>query len=179
MQYFLVAPNEFDREAPYIQHNIDYTLKGYGLDQVDEVPFQIQENLSAMDIQSNITTINNLKIQDKRPLRRTYQQLQEIRTYYDFSNVDEDRYLIDGEYRQVMLAARELSYNQIPSPTWQNRHLFYTHGYGLCLSPVNTSTPEGLPDLYVKDIPPVSISDDLTVTRPELYFCENLSLIHI
>lgn len=174
VQYFLVAPNEFDREAPYIQHNIDYTLKGYGLDQVDEVPFQIQENLSAMDIQSNITTINNLKIQDKRPLRRTYQQLQEIRTYYDFSNVDEDRYLIDGEYRQVMLAARELSYNQIPSPTWQNRHLFYTHGYGLCLSPVNTSTPEGLPDLYVKDIPPVSISDDLTVTRPELYFGENM-----
>ena len=174
VQYFLVAPNEYDREVPYIQHNINYTLQGYGLDLVDEVPFQIQEDLTAADIQSNITTINNLKIQDKRPLRRTYQQLQEIRTYYDFSNVDEDRYLIDGQYRQVMLAARELSYNQIPSPTWQNRHLFYTHGYGLCLSPVNTSTPEGLPVLFVKDIPPVSNSDDLTVRRPELYFGENM-----
>ncbi len=174
VQYFLVAPNEYDREMPYIQHNINYTLQGYGLDDVDEVPFQIQEDLTARDIQSNITTINNLKIQDKRPLRRTYQQLQEIRTYYDFSNVDEDRYLIDGQYRQVMLAARELSYNQIPSPTWQNRHLFYTHGYGLCLSPVNTSTPEGLPVLFVKDIPPVSNSDDLVVRRPELYFGENM-----
>ncbi len=174
VQYFLVAPNEYDREAPYIQHTINHTLKGYGLDSVDEVPLQIQENLTAEDIRSNITTINNLKIQDKRPLRRTYQQLQEIRTYYDFSNVDEDRYLIDGQYRQVMLAARELSYTQIPSPTWQNRHLFYTHGYGLCLSPVNTSTPEGLPDLFVKDIPPVSISDDLVVRRPELYFGENM-----
>lgn len=174
VQYFVVAPNEYDREAPYIQHSIDYTLRGYGLDSVDEVPFQIQENLSAGDIQNNITTINNLKIQDKRPLRRTYQQLQEIRTYYDFSNVDEDRYIIDGEYRQVMLAARELSYAQLPSPTWQNRHLFYTHGYGLCLSPVNTATPEGLPDLFVKDIPPVSVSDDLTIRRPELYFGENM-----
>ena len=174
VQYFLVAPNEYDREMPYIEHNINYTLQGYGLDLVDEVPFQIQEDLTAEDIQSNITTINNLKIQDKRPLRRTYQQLQEIRTYYDFSNVDEDRYLIDGQYRQVMLAARELSYNQIPSPTWQNRHLFYTHGYGLCLSPVNTSTPEGLPVLFVKDIPPVSNSDDLVVRRPELYFGENM-----
>jgi len=174
VQYFIVAPNEFDREAPYIQHNIDHTLKGYGLDNVNQVPFQIKETLTADDIQANITTINNLKIQDKRPLRRTYQQLQEIRTYYDFSNVDEDRYIIDGQYRQVMLAARELSYNQIPSPTWQNRHLFYTHGYGLCLSPVNTSTPEGLPDLYVKDIPPVSISEDLVVHRPELYFGEKM-----
>ena len=97
VQYFIVAPNEFDREAPYIQHNIDHTLKGYGLDNVNQVPFQIKETLTADDIQANITTINNLKIQDKRPLRRTYQQLQEIRTYYDFSNVDEDRYIIDGQ----------------------------------------------------------------------------------
>lgn len=174
VQYFIVAPNEYEMEAPYIQHNIDYTLKGYGLDGVNEVPFQIQEDLTADDIQNSITTINNIKLQDKRPLRRTYQQLQEIRTYYDFSSVDEDRYIIDGQYRQVMLAARELAYDQIPSRTWQNEHLFFTHGYGLCLSPVNTATPEGLPDLFVKDIPPVAVDDALKVTRPELYFGEKM-----
>jgi len=174
VQYFIVSPNEFDMEAPYIQHSIDYTLKSYGLDTVNEVPYQIQEDLTATDIQNSITTINNIKLQDKRPLRRTYQQLQEIRTYYDFSNVDEDRYIIDGQYRQVMLAARELSYDQIPSRTWQNEHLFFTHGYGLCLSPVNTATPEGLPDLFVKDIPPVSVDDVLEITRPELYFGETM-----
>jgi len=175
VQELIVKPDEFEKEHPYIDHNINYTLEGYGLDSVNEVPFQISENLTSDALQSNATTIQNIKLQDKRPLRRTYQQLQEIRTYYDFSSVDEDRYVIDGEYRQVMLAAREIAYDQIPSRTWQNEHLVYTHGYGLCLSPVNTATPEGLPHLFVKDIPPVSISDVLQITRPELYFGENMS----
>jgi uncharacterized membrane protein (UPF0182 family) len=174
VQQFIVKPNEFEKETPYIQSSIKFTLKGYGLDTVNEVPFQLEQELSAAGVQSNLTTIHNIKLQDKRPLRRTYQQLQEIRTYYDFSNVDEDRYIIDGEYRQVMLAARELSYDQIPSKTWQNEHLVYTHGYGLCLSPVNTATAEGLPHLFVKDIPPVSSSDVLKIARPELYFGETM-----
>ena len=174
VQYFIVTPNEYEMEAPYIQYNIDYTLKAYGLDTVDQVPFQIQNDLTAEDIQNSMTTINNIKLQDKRPLRRTYQQLQEIRTYYDFASVDEDRYIIDGQYRQVMLSAREISYDQIPSKSWLNEHLFYTHGYGVCLSPVNTATPEGLPVLFVKDIPPVAVDDVLKITRPELYFGENM-----
>lgn len=174
VQQLIVKPNEYEKEQPYIKYNIEHTLKGYGLDRVGEVPFQINTSLTAKDLQANVTTIQNIKLQDKRPLRRTYQQLQEIRTYYDFSNVDEDRYFINGEYRQVMLAARELSYEQVPSKTWQNLHLFYTHGYGLCLSPVNTATPEGLPDLFVKDIPPVATADILNITRPELYFGETM-----
>lgn len=174
VQQFIVKPNEFEKESPYIQSNIGFTLKAYGLDKVEEVPFQIAQDLTTSDIQANLPTINNIKLQDKRPLRRTYQQLQEIRTYYDFSNVDEDRYVINGEYRQVMLAAREIAYDQIPSKTWQNEHLVYTHGYGICLSPVNTVTKEGLPDFFIKDIPPVSISPELKITRPELYFGETM-----
>ena len=109
-------------------------------------------------------------------VQATFDRLQGEREFYRFSKVlDTDRYVIDGEYRQVMLAAREIAYDQIPSRTWQNEHLVYTHGYGLCLSPVNTATPEGLPHLFVKDIPPVSISDVLQITRPELYFGENMS----
>lgn len=174
IQQFIVKPDEFEKETPYIKNSIEYTLKAYGLEAVDEVPFPINNVLSAQDIQANMTTMRNIKLQDIRPLRRTYQQLQEIRTYYDFSSVDEDRYIINGEYRQVMLAARELSYDQIPSQTWQNNHLYFTHGYGLCLSPVNTVTPEGLPELFVKDIPPVAISEELKITRPELYFGEQM-----
>lgn len=175
VQELIVKPDEFEKEGPYIKHNINYTLQGYGLDRVNEVPFQISDNLTSEALQANVTTLQNIKLQDKRPLRTTYQQLQEIRTYYDFSSVDEDRYIIDGEYRQVMLAAREIGYDQIPSKTWQNEHLVYTHGYGLCLSPVNTATPEGLPEFFVKDIPPVSTSSILEVTRPELYFGENMT----
>ncbi|MBI4553882.1 MAG: UPF0182 family protein [Candidatus Latescibacteria bacterium] len=174
VQQFIVKPNEFEKEMPYIKNSIEYTRKAYGLDRVQEVPFPFEQRLTADDLQANTTTIQNIKLLDKNPLRRTYQQIQEIRTYYDFSNIDEDRYVIDGQYRQVMLAARELSYDQIPSKTWQNEHLFYTHGYGVCLSPVNTATPEGMPVLFVKDIPPAATTEDLTITRPELYYGEKM-----
>lgn len=174
VQNLQVKPNEISMEAPYITNGIKFTRLGYGLDNVEEKEFAAEDNLSLRDIRRNSDTINNIRLWDPRPLIKTYRQLQGIRLYYDFSDVDVDRYRINGRYEQVMLSARELKVGRLPekAQTWVNQHLIFTHGYGACLSPVNKQTPEGLPDLIVKDIPPVT-KTNLKITRPEIYYGED------
>jgi uncharacterized protein len=169
VQRYVVAPSELERELPYISRNIQFTRQAYGLDTFDERSFPAIQDLNASLIQQNAATMRNLRLWDHEPQLTTFQQLQEIRTYYDFANVFDDRYMIDGQLRQVSLSARELSADSLPDPNWVNQHLIYTHGYGLCLGPVNESTPDGLPVLFVKNIPPES-SVDIKVTRPEIYY---------
>ncbi len=173
VQKFVVKPNELAKESPYIAYNIDYTRKAYNLNRIKEVDFEVSDKLSSEDIKRHDVTIQNIRIWDERPLLQTYRQIQTIRLYYDFNNVDVDRYLINNQYRQVMLAARELVVNQLPpqANTWVNRHLIYTHGYGLASSPVNEVTSEGLPRLFIKDVPP-SFEPDLKIERPEIYYGE-------
>jgi uncharacterized membrane protein (UPF0182 family) len=173
VQKFVVKPNELAKESPYIAYNIDYTRKAHNLNRIKEVDFEVSDKLSAEEIKKHDVTIQNIRIWDERPLLQTYRQIQTIRLYYDFINVDVDRYLINNQYRQVMLAARELVVNQLPpqANTWVNRHLIYTHGYGLAASPVNEVTSEGLPRLFIKDVPP-SFEPDLKIERPEIYYGE-------
>jgi uncharacterized protein len=172
VQRFRVAPNELEAERPYIVHNIRMTRQAYGLERIVEREFPADETLDAGALQRNAPTIKNIRLWDHGPLLRTYGQLQEIRTYYKFMDVDVDRYSVNGEYRQVMLSARELSYQHLQaSRSWINEHLTFTHGYGAVVGPVNRVTPEGLPDFLVKDIPPRS-QNFPTITRPEIYFGE-------
>ncbi|MFA4918011.1 MAG: UPF0182 family protein [Thermodesulfovibrionales bacterium] len=168
---FKVAPNELALETPYIEQNIKFTRLGYNLDKIEVKPFDVDYNLSGKDIEKNDATIKNIRLWDHSPLLRTYSQLQQIRTYYKFADVDNDRYTINGEYMQVMLAPRELSYNDLPSKTWINERLIFTHGNGLTLGPVSRISREGLPEFMIKDIPPVS-QVDLKVTRAEIYYGE-------
>jgi uncharacterized protein len=173
IQNFMVTPNEIEYERPYLEHNIETTKWAYGLDRIQVKPFEVDEELDWEAIQDNPLTINNIRIWDDRPLLTTYGQLQEIRTYYDFYDVDIDRYIIDGELRQVMLSGRELNYGNVSTQaqSWINAHFQYTHGYGLTMSPVNQVSKEGQPSLFIKDIPPQS-SIDMDVSRPEIYFGE-------
>jgi uncharacterized membrane protein (UPF0182 family) len=171
VQRFRVVPNEVDSERPFIEHNIRFTRTAYGLDKIENEDFPADETLNAADLQRNDATIKNIRLWEHQPLLATYAQLQEIRTYYKFVDVDNDRYNIDGTYRQVMLSARELSHQHLPSRIWINEHLTYTHGYGVVFGPVNQVTREGLPEFFIKDIPPVS-SDSIKVTRPEIYYGE-------
>ncbi|MBI5376085.1 MAG: UPF0182 family protein [Candidatus Schekmanbacteria bacterium] len=171
VQKFQVAPNEIEKEREYIALAIKFTNAAYGIDKVDEKPFPASENLTSAEIDNNSITIKNIRLWDEAPLLATFAQLQEIRTYYDFVAIDNDRYMINGEYRQIALSPRELSYANLPSKIWINEHLTYTHGYGLCLGPVNQVTKEGLPEFFIKDIPPKSL-DKIEVKRPEIYFGE-------
>jgi uncharacterized protein len=171
LQRFRVVPNEIDAERPFITRSIQFTRRAYGLDKVESKDFPAEEQLTAADLKRNDATIKNIRLWEHRPLLATYAQLQEIRTYYKFVDVDNDRYLIDGTYRQVMLSAREISHQHLPSRIWINEHLIYTHGYGLVFGPVNQVTPEGLPEFFIKDIPPVSVGP-LKITRPEIYYGE-------
>ena len=171
VQRFHVVPNEVDSERPFIEHNIKFTRTAYGLDKIENEDFPADENLNAADLQRNDATIKNIRLWEHQPLLATYAQLQEIRTYYKFVDVDNDRYNIDGTYRQIMLSARELSHQHLPSRIWINEHLTYTHGYGVVFGPVNQVTPEGLPEFFIKDIPPVS-DGSIKVTRPEIYYGE-------
>ncbi len=170
LQKFVVAPNELVKETPYITHNISATRKGFGLDKVEERNITGSTDLDRNDIAKNSATIKNIRLWDHRPLLDTFSQIQEIRTYYEFTLVGNDRYMINGEYRQTMLSPRELSTESIPTRNWINETLTFTHGYGLTLGPVNQVTPEGLPVLFIKDIPPVSTVADVKVTRPEIYY---------
>ena len=172
-QTFVVEPSELAREAPYIRHNLEATRRAYGLDRIEEQTFAAADQLTAADILANPLTIRNVRIWDERPLVQTYQQIQEIRPYYRFPGVDVDRYTVDGVYRQVMLSAREMAVNMLPvqARSWVNERLQYTHGYGIAMSPVNHVTPDGLPDLLVRDIPPVS-APGLQIDRPEIYYGE-------
>ncbi len=172
VQRFRVVPNEIAAERPFIERNIQFTRRAYGLDKIESKGFPAEEQLTAADVRRNDPTIKNIRLWEHRPLLVTYAQLQEIRTYYKFVDVDNDRYLIDGTYRQIMLSARELSHQHLPSRgNWINEHLIYTHGYGVVLGPVNQVTAEGLPEFFIKDIPPVS-NGPIKVTRPEIYFGE-------
>ncbi len=172
LQSFRVTPNQAVAERPYIERAIQFTRRAYGLDKVEVKDFPAEEQLTAADLKRNEATIKNIRLWEHRPLLATYAQLQEIRTYYKFVDVDNDRYRIDGGYRQVMLSARELSHQHLPSRIWINEHLTYTHGYGVVFGPVNQVTPEGLPEFFIKDIPPVSASAAIEITRPEIYFGE-------
>jgi hypothetical protein len=171
LQRFVVAPNEMDKERPYIAYSIDFTRKAYALDRFEERNFSAVEDLTLDDIRQNEPTFRNVRLWDHKPLLTTFAQLQEIRTYYDFVHIDNDRYWINGIYRQVSLSPRELNPASLPGRNWINEYLTYTHGYGLCLGPVNEFTSEGLPVLFIKNIPPAS-SVSLQVTRPEIYFGE-------
>ncbi len=169
VQSYVVAPSELEKEQPYIARNIAFTRRAYGLDKFDERNFPDIQDLTPASIEQNANTMRNLRLWDHQPQLTTFQQLQEIRTYYDFANVFDDRYIIDSQLRQVSLSARELSASSLPDPNWVNQHLIYTHGYGLCLGGVNDSTPDGLPVLFIKNIPPAS-SIALKVARPEIYY---------
>ena len=168
-----VKPDELRVEQPYIARNIRMTRQAYQLGGVDVRPFQGAGQLTPASLERDAATVKNIRLWDPRPLIATYQQLQEIRLYYSFLNVDIDRYWQGGEETQVMLSARELSVDLLPTnaQTWVNRHLKFTHGYGLVMSPVNTKDQEGLPDLYMKNIPPQS-AIGINVTHPAIYFGE-------
>jgi uncharacterized membrane protein (UPF0182 family) len=171
VQQFEVAPNELNREAPYIQSSIAATLRAFGIDQVQEQSFPATESLTASTVRANQGVLDNVRLWDYRPLLRTYAQLQSLRQYYTFTSVGIDRYQIKGHEQQVMLSARELDISRLSTEarTWVNDHLVYTHGYGLVMTPVNRVSREGLPEFYIKDIPPQS-PIGLVVSRPELYY---------
>jgi uncharacterized membrane protein (UPF0182 family) len=171
IQRFVVAPNEQVRQTPFIVHGIQATRAAFGLDTVTERPLSGEAHLTRADLDRNAATIDNVPLWNDRPLLDTFGQIQEIRTYYDFAAVDNDRYMINGKYRQIMLSARELNSATLPSRTWINEHLTFTHGYGLTLGPVNEVTAEGLPVLFIRDLPPVS-TVDLKVTQPAIYYGE-------
>ena len=171
---FVVKPNELVRESPYITHNIEMTRQAYGLSRFDQRPFPAESGIDALESASNQATLKNIRLWDWRALQDTLRQIQEIRTYYDFPDIDIDRYQIGGEVRQMMVAARELNVERLPesSRNWINEKLIYTHGYGITMNPVNGFTPEGLPALILKDMPVQSTIPEITVTRPEIYFGE-------
>lgn len=171
IQRLIVQPAELDRERPFIEHNIRLTRLAYGLDRLREVPLPGEEMVTPAEIAANPDTLRNIRLWDPEPLLATYNQVQSIRLYYEFVGVDVDRYTIGGQYRQVMLSARELSPDRLPpeAQTWVNRRLQFTHGYGVAMNPVNELTPEGLPTFLVQDVPPRGA---LSITRPEIYFGE-------
>jgi hypothetical protein len=171
VQRYIVEPNELVRETPYIEHNIHFTRLAYDLDKIEERDFEQVQPLTGQALVDNAATLQNLRLWDYRPLLQTYQQIQAIRLYYHFFDVDLDRYTINGQPRQVTLSARELDKSQLQSPTWLNQKLQFTHGYGAVMNPVNEATADGLPVLWLKDLPPQS-DIGLTVTRPEIYFGE-------
>jgi uncharacterized membrane protein (UPF0182 family) len=172
LQSYRVKPNELVYERPYIENNIRMTRQAYALDRIEEKDFAAEDNLNAAALDRNNLTIKNIRLWDHRPLLTTYGKLQEIRTYYKFRDVDVGRYTVNGEYRQVTLSARELSYRDLPSRGWINEHLTYTHGYGLVVGPVNRISPEGLPEFFIQDIPPGVVGGMPKITRPEIYYGE-------
>lgn len=167
----VVQPNELAREAPQILHHISATRLAWGLEGVERRELTAGERLTSRDIEANQTTIANVRLWDRAPLLQTFGQLQSIRTYYDFKAVDDDRYRIGNELRQVLLSARELNSSALPTRSFINEHLTFTHGMGLTLGPSNQVTPEGLPVLWIKDLPPES-SVPIRVNRPQIYFGE-------
>ncbi len=172
VQNFKVSPNESVLEQPFLANHIRFTRLGYGLENMELHPFTASKQLTIADIRRNISTIQNIRLWDEEPLLKTYSQLQQIRTYYHFNDVDNDRYTVNGNYVQVMLSPRELSYADLPGKSWINERLVFTHGFGIAMGPVSGITKEGLPEFLVKDIPPVTSSGP-KVTRPEIYYGES------
>ncbi len=174
VQTLVVKPDEYNLEEPYLASNINSTLVAYDLDQIHAREFSVSYNLTRNDILSNAATINNIRLWDWRPLKATYEQLQLFRTYYNFIDVDVDRYTLNDSYKQVLVSARELDTHSLPlqAQTWVNQHLVYTHGYGAVMNPVDEVTSNGLPVFYVKDIPPAS--PYLSIEHPQIYYGEGV-----
>ncbi len=175
-QSLIVEPNELKKEAPFIENSLNFTRQAYGLANVQREEFPVEDTLEIQALQENGGTLDNIRLWDYQTLLKTYQALQSLRTYYRFHDVDIDRYTLDGDYRQVMLAAREFDYDNFQSQAknWVNQRLKYTHGYGVAVSPVNQVSPEGLPTFFVKNIPPES-SVDIDINQPRLYYGEETS----
>ena len=171
-QQFFVQPNELQKEQPYIARNIHATREAFDLNKVAVKNFPYQQNLNAQSIVDNSTTIENTRLWDPPVILRNFQLFQALQTFYKFADVDVDRYVIDGKLVQTLIAARELNPADLPSQTWVNRHLVYTHGYGAVLSPSNSASSVGQPNYELSDIPP---QGKIPLQRPEVYFGENLA----
>ena len=173
IQRFRVVPDELNKELPYVENHIDYTRLAYGLDSIEEKSFAASPDLSQDDISNNKQTVDNIRLWDPTVLAETYSQLQEIRAYYALQEVDVDRYRINGELTQVMVAARELDQTNLPAVGWVNERLQYTHGFGVVFSPANNVASQGQPDFYVKGIPATTTVAELEVEQPRIYFGES------
>ena len=169
---FIVKPNELGRETPYIEHNITWTRRAFGIDRIEQRNYEAENSIEAFDIQNNRPTLDNIRLWDWHALQDTLKQIQAIRTYYDFPDVDVDRYQIGGQGRQVMVAARELNDTKLPeaSRNWINEKLIYTHGYGVTMNTANGFTPEGMPRFILSNMPIESTAPEIKVTRPQIYF---------
>ena len=173
IQRFRVVPDELNKELPYVENHIDYTRLAYGLDNIEEKSFAASPDLSQNDISNNKQTVDNIRLWDPTVLAETYSQLQEIRAYYALQEVDVDRYRINGELTQVMVAARELDQTNLPAVGWVNERLQYTHGFGVVFSPANNVASQGQPDFYVKGVPATTTVSELEVEQPRIYFGES------
>ncbi len=171
VQNFIVAPDEISKESEYLKHNIKYTKMAYNLYGIEEKRFPAELGLTKEDLDNNLETVENIRINDYRPTKQFYNQRQGIRLYYHFNDVDVDRYMVNGKYTQVFLSVREIDETKL-NEQWINQHLKYTHGYGVTLSPVNTITSTGQPKLLIENIPPVSSVEEIQIDRPEIYFGE-------
>ena len=169
---FIVKPNELGRETPYIEHNINWTRRAFGLEQIELREFEAENSVEALNLSANRATLENIRLWDWRALQDTLKQIQTIRTYYDFPDVDVDRYSFAGQTRQVMLATREIDVEKLPesSRNWINEKLIYTHGYGLTMNTANEFTPEGMPRFLVSNMPIETRAQEITITRPQIYF---------
>jgi len=171
VQSFVVSPNEFSKETPYLERNLEYSRAAYGLDDIAQKEHPGTYTLDKEMVERNAKTIDNIRINDARPLLDIYNQIQTFRTYYKFNDIDIDRYEIDGEYQQVFIGARELSTENLPeqAQTWVNQNLRYTHGYGVAMSHVNEITAQGQPEYLMKNIP---VEGAFELERPQIYFGE-------
>jgi uncharacterized membrane protein (UPF0182 family) len=174
IQSFIVKPNELDRESPYIGYNIEWTRRGFGLEQIELREFEAENSTAALDLPNNRESLDNIRLWDWRALQDTLRQIQAIRTYYDFPDVDVDRYVTGGQTRQMMIAPREINDSKLPSSSrnWINERLIYTHGYGVTMNSANGFTPEGLPQFILSNMPVESTAPEIKVARPEIYFGE-------
>lgn len=173
VQSLVVAPNELDKEGKYLKYNIEYTQKAFNLDKVLQESYNLKKDLTSKILEENSDTVNNIRINDYRPVKQIYNQLQGIRLYYKFNDIDIDRYMIDGKYKQVFISGREMNLNNLASQAknWINMHLKYTHGYGVVMSTVNDVTSTGQPDMVIKNIPP-STNTSIKITKPQIYYGE-------
>jgi uncharacterized membrane protein (UPF0182 family) len=171
---FVVRPNELQAETPYIRHNIAFTRKAFNLEQVEEMPFEPRRTNTGFDPAAHATTLSNMRLWDWKALQDTLRQIQVIRTYYDFTDVDVDRYTVDGKLTSTMLASREIDIEKLPAGTrnWVNDRLIYTHGYGITMNAATRFTPDGLPDFFLSNMPVESFAPGIQVKRPEIYFGE-------
>ncbi len=172
VQSFVVVPNELQKETPYIENEIRLTRFAYGLDKIEERDYPGNKTVTASDLKQEMHTLNNIRLNDPRPMMQIYTQKQGIRLYYKYNDIDIDRYTIDGEYRQVMLSPREISIPDLESPTFINTKFRYTHGFGLTASFANAVTPKGLPAFAVSNIPPQTDFVELSIKEPRIYFGE-------